>query len=323
MYALKQTERGRKRKLSETDLSDSDPPAKKARTSTSSTTDNSNSKTKTNKSSSSPSKAKAKAKAKPKPKTSKGGSSKNKNSKKTYKGNEPTEQIRRKMLELNRPFTASALRAEMNEKVGIAQVKKSLAELEQDGLLSLKEFGTKKTKNLVYWWNQDGFSDDEEDYNEMEIQQQIQELETTVQQKKAEMNRIKNQCLKLQKEPTDKQIESNMENIWKELQHIKAELESMEGDGVERVTQENVDKLLLESHRYLKEWKERKNKVWDMINLIFMDARDKPPKLLTDKCGGETDKENDVSWDDYKEMYKAACRVKQQQRDKTNSKNKK
>ena len=174
-------EQGRKRKSREAKLDDSsDPPTKRRRTSSSSTTNNS---TKSNKKS-----------AKSTRRNSKG--SKGKNKKKTYKGNDATEQIRQKMMELNRPFTASALRTEMNESVGAAQIKKSLEELREDGVLTMREFG-KKNKVLLYWYNQDEFQDD--NYDEMETKQRIQELEELVKQKRSEMNRIKNQCLKLQK----------------------------------------------------------------------------------------------------------------------------
>lgn len=289
-------ERGRKRKLSEADIDHDDatnPPPKKQRTSTSSNSNSNNSKAKSTK--------KAKGKN-------------DKKKKKTYKGSDATEQIRKKMLETNRPWTASALRSEMNETIGIAQVKKSLAELHEDGILSMREFGKKKkSKTMVYWPDQDEMDDDE--YDEMKTQQRIQELEHLVKQKRAEMNRIKSKCQRLQGQPTDAQIKVQMEEAWRNNETAKKEMADLEGDGNQRVSEKDKEDLLCQANVYLKAWKERMDKVWDMINMIFQDSADKPPKLLTGKIGGDTDKANGVDWNDYKEMYKESRIIVQRRKD--------
>ena len=217
------------------------------------------------------------------------------------------------MIETNRPWTASALRTEMMESIGAAQIKKSLAELKEDGILSMREFG-KKTKTLLYWADQEG-DDDNDDYDEMKTLQRIQELEELVKQKRSKYNKIKNKCLSLQKEPTDRDIKLKMNETLKKHTEAKQKWEGMQNDEVERKTQDDVDNILFDAHIYLKTWKERMGKVWDMINLMFQDSAEKPHKLLTGKCGGELDKDNDVDWNDWKEMYKDSRVVVQRRKD--------
>eukprot|EP00483_Globobulimina_turgida_P005225 UN05235 len=84
---------------------------------------------------------------------------------------------------------------------------------------------------------------------------------------------------------------------------------------MEQVSKSDLDAKLLEFNKYGRGWKERKAAVMDMISQIFQDSSEKPRKILTNRLNGESDTDNEVDWENYKDMYKKSARLVQQMKD--------
>jgi len=285
--------KSRKRKLEEADLID--PPPKKRKTSSST---NSNSKKKASKST----------------------KDKKKEKKTNLKGNDAIDVIRDFMLNENRPHSKSSIKSELNAKktpISDGQIQKALDALSNDDILTMKEFG-KKTKTKIYWRNQDGFDLDEDGEDEKEIIAKIKKLEFELKEKKKELNGLKKKINDLGKEPTNKQIQSEMISETKKYNESQQRLQELQGNNVEKVSEEELNEKLLEFYKFGKAWKERKGFVMDMISKIFMNSNnsDKWDKILVKQMGGETDKENGVDWSDYKQLFKLSGTQQQRARDK-------
>merc|ERR1712079_735756 len=115
--------------------------------------------------------------------------------------------------------------------------------------------------------------------------------------------------------PTDDQLKERQTNTAMEMQELEARLKELNGVQGRKVTEQEVDAALVRFHRHGKAWKERRQTVYNMIGTAWSESSKKPIKVLTDDSKGETDKENDVNWDDYKDLYKKSCVAMQQLKD--------
>eukprot|EP00484_Ammonia_sp_Unknown_P029972 CAMPEP_0197052692 /NCGR_PEP_ID=MMETSP1384-20130603/27119_1 /TAXON_ID=29189 /ORGANISM="Ammonia sp." /LENGTH=444 /DNA_ID=CAMNT_0042485483 /DNA_START=52 /DNA_END=1386 /DNA_ORIENTATION=- len=312
--------KGKKRTSTEANLQD--PPAKKARTSSSSNTSSTNSASssstksskKTPKSFSSTSTSNTNSNSSKNKKKS-GKDSKTAKKKKPPKGDAATERIRQFMMDANRPYSASALKPELKDEIGAAQIKKSLAALHKDGTLAMREFG-KKSKTQIYWRNQDSFDEGKEgEEDEAAMLQRMQELELTIRQKRDALATLKATTKALKQTPKDDEIEHEMKLCTSQYMQLEEQVKKIESGEAPKVSKEDLATKLVEFHRFAKAWKERKAIVYDMISQIFQDCKEKPDKIISTKFKGETDKENDVKWDEYKELFVESSRALQQQRD--------
>merc|ERR1712228_1015199 len=207
------------------------------------------------------------------------------------------DRVRDFMLTQNRPHSKNSVKLELNQ-ISVGQIEKSLIELNESDEIWMKEFG-KKSKTKIYWANQDNF-----------------ENENEIKAKKAILNGIRSEINSLSKEPTDSMMKEEMFRTVQIKNECDRKLKELKGsNGAIKVSQADIDENLIKFHKYGKVWKERKGILYEMISKIWQDSNDKPDKILTKIIGGETDKDNNVEWEQYKEIYKKSSTLVQQQKD--------
>jgi len=277
----------KKRKMNETDLEQTQPVAKKPKTASSENTKNVTSKPKKKKS--------------------------------TKKSTEAVDRVREFMLSANRPFSASALRTEIQPEIGLAPLKKSLQSLADIGVLSMKEFG-KKTKTQIYWRNQElsenNGAEAKEEESVSEIETRMASLETDLQQKRQQLNALKSETKTLEADPEDEDLQQMMSTEAQKYAALKSQLAALNADDAPTLTQEDIDAKLIEFYAFAKVWKERKEKTYEVIAAMFEESREKPDHILVNRFKGETDADNDANFENVKDMYKLAQRAYIQQNSK-------
>merc|ERR1712228_777108 len=205
------------------------------------------------------------------------------------------DRVRDFMLTQNRPHSKNSVKLELN----------------QSDEIWMKEFG-KKSKTKIYWANQDNFENEDDE----ETNDRVKEIENEIKAKKAILNGIRSEINSLSKEPTDSMMKEEMFRTVQIKNECDRKLKELKGsNGAIKVSQADIDENLIKFHKYGKVWKERKGILYEMISKIWQDSNDKPDKILTKIIGGETDKDNNVEWEQYKEIYKKSSTLVQQQKD--------
>lgn len=211
----------------------------------------------------------------------------------------PRSAILNYMTHQNRPYSYTIIQSNLHNAFGKSIIEKTLADLATEGLLTCKEYG----KSKLYMATQDSKAASPE---------QLAELDTEIASLQAEKNKIadavtaaKAELRGLTAEPEDDALESEIQNLTKELAAKEKKLAGFQS-GQNAMPSGEVDKLNAEFNKYVTEWKKRRKGCMEFVALFGEQSGAKSwtaKKFMADR-GVDTDEMVKVNIEDWLALTK-------------------
>ena len=200
-----------------------------------------------------------------------------------------TEMIKSYMKEQNRPWDINGIKSNLNHKIGISQIKKSLKILVDNGTLTTKTFGDQQ----LWWYHQD-------------LPLKIQTKQNELKQKKIQKNILKQEMNQVESQPNDNELKQKYQELYNTFQtKDQQRLKYSEKNGL--LSNDDLLKKYLKFYKYAHEWKKRKQYCYNIISDLF-DNQTSIDLIISKTLNCVTDKDCNVSFNDYKSLYKISLK---------------
>eukprot|EP00941_MAST-03F_sp_MAST-3F-sp1_P004770 g4770.t1 len=185
----------------------------------------------------------------------------------------------------NRPYNLICLYENLHRSIPKPTMKSTLAALTEDGKVVSKPYG----KQVVFFPNQSNFAvASTEDLAEYDTK--LKQLEEELAAANRSVREANNRRASLAAEPTDDELEKQLNSLREEVTRQDEELESVQGPEAPKVDPNARNVLEAKVMKYVKLWKKRKRIAKDVM-LDLCEGMNIKMNKLAEQIGVETDEE--------------------------------
>ena len=195
----------------------------------------------------------------------------------------------------NRPYSAIQIFDNLHKRIQKSSVEKVLAKLSREEdkntcqpVLCEKEYGKAK----IYYYNQAQLPS--LSISEMNsLDDEVATLNNELKRLESQVFEAKERMEKLLKEPTDDELDKELKETEARVETKRRKAETLSGPDAKSVDPYARQKVIEEYNFYRKHWKDRKEKVMDLIDMMS-DGMNKKVEDVIEICGLESDENEGV-----------------------------